>query len=378
MTSAAIATLVTLAGSIAGTHCTFSGVGGGLCDWLPLCGAALVVSSVILAFLYMWSELFHNQALQAYVHQELYEVLVSGLLAILIIALVSAMGGLTLGDFLPSYLLPQVPAGQIDGNTNIYTATALYYEQVTSDMESWLNLNYLMNILVDQMASVTPYARPMGVGLVASPMAGFASPIKQLLYNMTVGLSVAYVINVAQLYAYVFALQGFMVYYLPLGIFLRCFTPTRRLGGTLIAIGATFLFVFPALTIVTYSMFYNPTSGPLLTFSSLLGQYMTPNGDFGDFVSNFFTSGFTTTGGTGTGLGDMVTSVFGSIGTVLQGVVGNVFLMLLLFPVSLISLAFVLGFVMPALNVIILTETVKGLSKSLGEEVDISSLTRLI
>jgi hypothetical protein len=332
--------------------------------------------------MYAWSEFFRNQTLEAYVRQELYEVLVSGLLAILIIAMLSATSGLAVGDFLPATLLPNTfdpithAPTPMDPDTNVYTATAMYYEQVTNDMESWLNLNYLMNILVDQMASVTPYARPLGVGLVASPMAGFASPIKQLMYNMTVGLSVAYIINIAQMYVYVFALQGFMKYYLPMGIFFRCFTPTRRLGGTLIAIGMTFLFVFPALTIVTYTMFYTP-SGPLVSFSTMLNQYISPTGDFGTFVSNFFGSNFATTG-SGGGLGDLATGVFGSIGGVLQGIVGNAFLVLLLFPTSIISLAFVLGFVMPAFNVIIFLEAVKGLSKSFGEEVDISSLTRMI
>ena len=380
----AITDLVNYAGTIAGSSCTLSGSGEGLCSWLALCGAALTVSGIILAFMYAWSELFRNQSLQAYVRQELYEVVVSGLLALLIIILVGAMSNLAVGDFLPGNLLPQTvdPITKVhadmDPGTNVYAATAMYYERVTYDMESWLNMNYLMNIVVDQMASVTPYARPLGVGLVASPMAGFASPIKQILYNMTVGLSVAYIINVAQLYVYVFALRGFMNYYLPMGIFLRCFTPTRRLGGTLIAIGMTFMFVFPALTLVTYVMFYNSQSGPLLTFSSMVSQYMTPgpNNDFTNMISNFFGSSFSTTGTVS--LGDLATGIFGSIGGLLQGVVGNAFLVLLLFPVSIIGLAFILGFVMPAFNVIVFTEAVKGLTKSFGEEVDVSSLTRLI
>jgi hypothetical protein len=371
----AIADLVIRAGYIVA-----SGANGGLWNWAALSGLAVMVSGVILALMYTWSALFRNQPLEAYVRQELYELVVSAVLAIFIIGLVGAMNDLTLGSFMPDQLLPGGGSTitHVDATDTVYSATAKYYARVTNDMEGWLNLNYLMNILIDQMASVTPYARPLGVGLVASPMAGFASPIKQVLYNMSVGLSVAYIINVAQLYVYVFALQAFMNYYMPLGIFFRCFTPTRRLGGTLIGVGVAFLFVFPALSTITYSMFYNKAGGPMLTFGSLIGQYISDQGSFADFVTNFFTSNFTTTGTGGPTFIDLVTGTFGLIGGLLQGVMGTTFLIVLIFPISIVSMAFVLGFVVPAFNVIIFTEAAKGLAKSFGEEVDISALTRLI
>jgi hypothetical protein len=350
------------------------GAAGGLWEMAALSGLALTVSGVILAFMYTWATLFRSPSMEAYVRQEVYEVLVSAVLVIIIIILVGSMSDLSVGGFLPDELLPQ----GVDASTNVYQATAMYYVRVANDMESWLNLNYFMNIIIDQIASVTPYARPLGVGLVASPMAGFASPIKQLLYNMSVGLSVAYIINVAQLYVYVFALQAFTKYYLPLGIFFRCFTPTRRLGGTLIGIAMAFLFVFPALSVITYSMFYNQAGGPMMSFSNLLGYYISDQGTFREFVTAFFKSNFTTTSSGGTGIVDLVTGSFGLFFGGLQGMMGTVFLMFLIFPISIVSLAFVLGFVVPAFNVIIFTEAAKGMAKSFGEEVDISSLTRLI
>lgn len=348
------------------------GAAGGMWEWVALSGLAVGASTGILAFMYAWATIFRNPSLEGYVRQELYELVVTGALMLFIVGLVGAMGGLKIGNFIPA---PMLPDG-VDAGTNVYAAAVGYYERVTHDMEGWLNLNYFMNILIDQMASVTPYARPLGVGLVASPMAGFASPIKSLLYNMCVGLAVAYIINVAQMYVFVFALQAFLKYYLPLGLFLRCFTPTRRLGGTLIGIGMAFLFVFPALSVVTYTMFYGKLGGPLLTFGNLVGYYVSDQGDFKDFAGNFFKSRFTTTG-TASPL-DIVTGTFGLLGGVLQGITGNVFLMFLILPTSVVSMAFALGFVIPAFNVILFTEAAKGLARAFGEEVDISSLTRLI
>ena len=46
--------------------------------------------------------------------------------------------------------------------------------------------------------------------------------------------------------------------------------------------------------------------------------------------------------------------------------------------VATVSWAFTIGFIVPAVNLMIFTMAAKGLSKSFGDEVDISSLTRMI
>lgn len=355
-----------------------AGTAGGLWGWAAISGVALMTSVVVLALIYLWGTLFRNSQLIAYVKSELTEVLFTGILMVMIYLAVGALNTLQVGSFLPDALLPQ----DVNPADSVFAVTSKYYEKVGSDMSGWLNLNYLFSMYVDQAASVTPYARPLGVGLVASPMAGLASPIKQLLYNMSVALSVAFIINHAQLVVYVFALQAFLNYYLPMGIFLRAFTPTRRIGGTLIGVALTFLFVFPALSTISYSMFYNRCDtgdgcGPLVSFGSLLNQYLgdVTTGSFQDRFNNFFGNNFS--GGTG-GLLDMMGSAFGALGTLFQNLVGGSLLMLMIFPISIVSWAFAIGFIMPAFNIIIFSQAAKGMSKSLGDEVDISSLTRMI
>jgi hypothetical protein len=350
------------------------GTSGGLWGWAMLSGFALSTSVVVLAFIYVWSTLFKNSALTAYVRAELYEVIITAIMIPMIFASVGAMSQLRLGSFVPTEL---IPVGS-DASTPIYDAALNYFVQVENDMSGWLQMNYVMNIYIDQLASVTPYSRPLGVGLVASPLAGLASPIKQLMYNMSVALSLAFIINHAQMVVYIFSIEAFMKYYLPAGVFFRAFTPTRRLGGTLIGVALAFLFVFPALSSITYTMFYNkcdPGSGcgPLVTFRSMLSQYMgTGAGSFLDHLKNFYEQNFTG------GFIDLVGGVFSGIGTIFQNVIGSLFLMILLIPVSVVSWAFAIGFVVPAFNIIVFTQAAKGLSKAFGDEVDISSLTRMI
>ncbi len=349
------------------------GTTGGLWWIAGLSGAALMVSAVLLAFGYVWGTMFRNPQLIAYVKAELLEILVTGAMLAIIFAGVGAMSGLTVGDVMPQQMMP---AG-VEKTTGIYDAAAAYYQQVDNDMSGWLGMNYIMNMYVDQVASVTPYARPLGVGMVASPMAGFASPIKQLLYNMTVALALAFIINHAQLVVYVFAVDAFLKFYLPLGVFLRCFTPTRRIGGTLIGVSVAFLFIFPLLSLTTYSMFYQNGGGPLLTFNSMLTQYMsdTSTGSFQSTFSSFFTGNFSDIGSS---VMDLVGGVLGGLGTVFQKLIGTMMLFFLIVPCAAVSWAFAIGFIVPTFNIIIFTQAARGLSKVFGEEVDVSSLTRMI
>ncbi len=342
-------------------------------DFTLLSGIAIAASIALLSALYLWAAIFRNQQLSAYVKSEIYELFITALLIIFIGGAVGAMSTLKVNDFLPMHLLPP----DVDSSTTVYQATWQYYVKVGTDMSGWLSMNYLISMYIDQIASVTPYARPLGVGLVASPMAGFAAPIKQLLYQMSTALSIAYIINAAQKLVYLFALQASLKYYLPMGLFFRSFTPTRRLGGALIGISLTFLFVFPALSTISYSMFYNRGSGPLITFGNMIAQYFTDtsaNGFLGVF-GNFFGNNFTDVGG---GVSNMVGSAFGGIGQLFQTLVGSILLTVMMFPISVVSYAFAIGFVVPAFNIIIFTQVAKSLSKSFGEEVDMSSLTRLI
>jgi hypothetical protein len=50
----------------------------------------------------------------------------------------------------------------------------------------------------------------------------------------------------------------------------------------------------------------------------------------------------------------------------------------MVFPISVVGKAFMVGYLMPAFNILIFTQAALSLSKSFGEEVDISSLTRMI
>lgn len=342
--------------------------------YFGLSGIALAVSTVIIAFLYMWGHLFRNSALVSYVKLELYELFVSAIIALFVIGAVQSLDTISIVGLVPTDLIPADYAGVTDSNRNVYTMTESYFRRVAEDMGQWLQLNYIMGTFADMLATLTINARPLGMGLVASPLSGFGSPFKQLLYNMSVALTIAYVINYAQLYVYIFALQAFLKYYLPVGIFFRCFTPTRRLGGAIIALAVSFLVLLPILISFNYAIFYNPKAGPMVTLRGFLADYIF-NGDKGlqPVFENFYEKFRRPTD-----LIDLVGGGLNVLATFFQTMLGGIFLIMILVPIAIIGWAFVIGYIIPTFTIMIFVQGAKYLGKTFGEEIDISALTRLI
>lgn len=357
--------------------------GEGYWSWAALSTGAIVASSMILIFAYLWGTLFRDANMVSFVKIEMYEIAATIAILFFVFALLGILSQLTISFFIPEPFIPTGTSGvtggieeiaggcKIEPTDTIYKVSEVYFNEcVGEDISAWMNMNYILNIYVDHAASLTPYSRPLGIGLISSPLAGLASPLKQLLYNATSALTIAYVVNYAQYYTFVFAVDAFLLYYLPIGVFFRSFTPTRRLGGTMIAIALGFLVVFPFLVTLNFVMFYNDL-GPMVTFRSFMGDYLS---DIGTLLTDwmdpqsYVDAGFLS----------FFTDAIGAVGRMLHEVIGSIFVFAMVFPISVIGRAFVIGYVIPAFTVLIFTQATISLSKSLGDEIDISSLTRMI
>ncbi len=337
-----------------------------LCGWQGTMGLALTTSAVFLAAFYIISVLFRNEGLKGFVKLELSELFITVVLVMILIGAMGAVSDLQFGGLLSQNQIPGIAP-----TASIYNVTQGYFERVGTDMGQWLEMDYVLGVVVDSFASVQSQPRPLGVGIVAPPFAGLASPIKQLLYSMSNALAVAFVINYAQLYVFLFVLQGSLRYYIPLGIILRSLTPTRRIGGALIGLGVSFLFVFPALYSANYLMFYGD-AGPMETFRSFTASRFDMSQGVGGAIKSFYA------GKASMGAIDMVVSLIGDIGTMFSSLIGEVFTLAMVLPVSVIGRAFVIGFLMPVFNILLMVQVTTSLSKSMGEEVDISTLTRMV
>ncbi len=359
-------------------------------SWELAIGAALMASSMLLAFIYLMGVLLRSQSLVNFVKFEIYELIVTAILIVLIVSVIRFMANLDV-----SFVFPH--AAQAQQGLKFYEATQQYYEEVQLKFEGWLNVNFLFAAWIDNLASVTPYARPLGIGIVAAPLAGFAAPLKQMLYNVNTALSIGYIITIAQLTVLQFAVVAFLKFYLPIGIFLRSFTPTRRIGGSLIAISLGFLFILPLMTILGAEMVLgangflagadraintviNVPSNEQLVTDPNTGAVQNPNAPpRGGTVGTAFVYDEDNVKSLAGSLWDYTFGAFASLGNLFQKyIAGNLLFIVFVLPLHIVGIAFAIGYLLPALNVLVLVQAVKQMSRSLGEEVDISALTRLI
>lgn len=347
---------------------------GILPGWAGLAVLAFLASTVVLIFLYVLATILRNQNLHATVKFELYEIVATLVIIVFMIGFTKGVCGLQVGE-----LIPVSPRSELLGEQwatlSIYKSTQLQFAALSDFIRAWMEMNYLLNFHLDQMASVTPYSRPLGVGMVAAPLAGFAAPFKQLTYNAMTALSIAAVVNEAMLLVYETSMVLFLKWYLPLGIVLRSFTPMRRIGGTLIAISAGFLFIFPITTIITGIMFYDFDYGTQFTAKHEFENYWEQL-RFQDITAGYLKN--IASGVVNHPIDFALGGFLSVIGELLTAFTGGAFTTLFLLSISTVAQVFALGYLMPAFNVLVLVQAVRHMSRSIGEEIDITALTRLV
>jgi hypothetical protein len=345
-----------------------TGATGGFWEAALNCGYALVVSSIVLAFMYIWAVFWRNQQMIGSVKLEMTELFVSVVLVSFVLSIAGSLSTINADMFVPSGLIPSDAQ-----NKNIYEITEMYFNATKNNFLGWAETVYEFNMWVDVSASITVYTRPLSVGFTSSPLAGAAGPVKQFLNQSMIALVIAYVINYAQYITYIFALEAFLKYYLPLGLFLRCFTPTRKIGGSLIAVSAALLLAFPILITLSYVIFYSP-NGLMIGFNDFVNSQTVKNA-FNDFANEFKNNILKPTSFS---LWSLIFAPLYIIVVFIKTLFGSIFFVAVGLAGGIVARAFLIGYIMPTFNTLMLIQTARALSKTFGEEIDISSLTRLI
>lgn len=320
-------------------------------NWKTLCVLGLLISSLIVAALLMLGRLMENEYLINRAKTDLNQILVTAVILIVFSAFVTVMcsiDGTQFGLQTPS----------------LFDSAGLYFNYAQSlAFNSYINtISAIMTVsglasLYTSSSNAIPLGVYVSLSLMVRPFSGFsaAAGVLQYLSSLTmlsVSITSGYmvILNVVQTW--------FLNLLLPAGIVMRCFTPTREFGGALIALAIGLFLFYPLLFSFSYILIGQPTapgtpdsSGWYNVIITEAGVFTTasaiPYGLVGAVAGNLaFASGLA--GGT-------ISTAFASVGQ------------------SLIPV-----FILPAINWIILVAIVRGLSKAMGEEVDISSLTRLI
>jgi hypothetical protein len=227
------------------------------------------------------------------------------------------------------------------GNTyNLVDAAFCSLESVYLSIMQGFLLVLGINSALGAASTITMGFAPGGVGAVFSPFA-FMGDIANSLLLATIALMTAAVLTLTQMVLVKMTAAIFVILF-PIGVILRSFGATRGFGGGLIAIALGFFIMYPLLVILFYGM-----------IGGNIGIADDLRSDYSNLGDSFQSAGPSPTDPNW--FGGMLGPFIGFIG---KAIMGAIFVPLLMF---MVLIAFV-----------------KGLSTALGEEVDVSNLTRLI
>ena len=325
-------------------------------DWQVYAGLAILVSAAILGVLYMFHKFFGNETGQAQVKLEVFELFASVFLVFVVIIILDASCSIQIGSILS-------PEGF--EHMNIFEAAAATLNDFSKDLIISTSLLHLVYIPFDYLTTITLTQHPMGMGTVLQPMAGAGAVWKPAHVQSIQMMAVAFVIIRAQLLLLDFGTFAMLTYYLPLGILLRMFTPTRKIGGTLIGLTLGLVLVYPALIILNGVVIF-----PMSPFS--IDNWES----FKDVVASAWPSWEEFSSSSLSILEPL--SIFRALKLVVGGVFGTIMALYYSLALRTASVAFLIGIFFPALNTLLLVTAIRYLSKALGEEIDVSSLTRMI
>lgn len=352
-------------------------------SWQGTCFLAIAVSAVILAFLYMLGKAFRHPHLEAWVKDEFGQLFATTIIAVMIVSLVGFMC-----SFSPSFLDP-TNSVFVDFNTgrhltNTFDVADNYLREVRDRAVIAIGLAYAMNAFVDFMQAPTYEATPTGIGITTQSLAGFA-PILNALSTMMSALTVALITVASQIeilnYVWI-AVPGYLI---PLGIFFRCFEPTRLLGGSLLALAIGLFLFYPFILTFDDLIIHDSLEKAKEESVSSVNTFSNPGGA----DSNAIISGgeVETPAAVARLMGKTIVDMFKAAFTFnsdrggASGILENIFtpvlgpiIVLVNFTFQLLIATVVLG----VLNFVILITAIRGFSRLLGEEVDVTNITRMV
>jgi len=192
-----------------------------------------------------------------------------------------------------------------------------------------------MQTLLSQASSIMIGKSPGGFGIMVRPF-GMLGDIASALSTAMIVLMTSAILTLTQMILLKMTESLFVILF-PIGIIMRSFGATRGFGGGLIAIAIGFFLFYPLLVVLFYG--------------SLVGSIQT---DYGSLTTSLQGKSLDASTSNWFG-GDLLSPLVGFVGKTVLGAI-----------------------LIPILMFMILVAFVKGLSTALGEEVDVSNLTRLI
>lgn len=240
---------------------TAAEVSGGafLGGWETTALTALAVSFSIIGFAFAVAIGFHYRELEEWAKTEMYEIFISGLVVVTLIAFVNILSGIS----------TNLAGG--DPFTIAHNALDMIILETTSIFLTLFLTNFMISAMSTLMFSffipilITPATPAVTIrfGSFVSPWAGLSAMVMGVdtVFNLVSAMLAALLVEQVLLDFFRFTM---LKYFLPLGVLMRTFPLTRVAGATIIAIAIGAYIVYPLAVIYTWNVYnqYKATSTP--------------------------------------------------------------------------------------------------------------------
>ncbi len=325
--------------------------------WLELTGIALLSSLFILVLVNMFANVLRNQQLLAWSKFELFQILGTATLVIFSIVWLYGMCNFDMSFLDSNHYAPGMKMDEM---------VAQYFQKM--EEVGGLLFFYMIYVIkqVNFLAKAMWTSNPLGIGSVDSPLESLAQ-INTLFFFMMGGYITSFLLLQLQMRMLDYMAIAGLFFLYPFGIFFRAFEPTRAFGGTLIGIAIALFFFYPIVLIFNDYLIWHQVADVKANLSGAASDGNTktdpanPQTPQHEDLNSIKQTDPSTPGGTA------------MQNALVQNVTGGV--MFLLKPIMVYMVAAV---VLPLINFIVLVEITRGVTHFLGEEIDVSNLTRLI
>ncbi|MFA5108319.1 MAG: hypothetical protein WC492_02175 [Candidatus Micrarchaeia archaeon] len=392
------------------TPAIFDNVLGG--NWLGLVFVALLGTSFFLILTYFASQLLRISKLEAWCRFEMFQVLATAIIAILLAGWVYGMCNWNVaflykwseGAGAEEIIAENLQACSAYGTPTLtpFCASQAFLQKVKVRGDDIFQVLIMLNGAFSYIFKLTWNSSPMGIGYAIEPLAGFQQLMNVFLVGVS-GFILAYLSVLIQMRILDFFLLAVPYYMLPLGLLMRTFEPTREFGGALLGFGIASLFYYPlvlmANDLIVYSSFDQFTKSAqeeaqrlsvgeesVLTGQTPSEELFSPkegaeqiNEEFGMYepnpqkpalveqkqdatveknVVNFFAFANPQERGDDTQIEKFAQTVF--------------------WPYQIALLYVIAAVILPIINLVIYVEVARSLTTFLGTEMDLTNLTRMI
>ncbi|MEW6329136.1 MAG: hypothetical protein AB1468_03395 [Candidatus Micrarchaeota archaeon] len=311
-------------------------------SWQGLSLIGILTSYFVISLLYMIGTYIGSPWLVARAKNELYQVFMTALFLASIVLLVTALCSLDFSDF-----------GMGVGG-NMFDIAELYLLWLRDKTAAVLGSVLGMSNIVMMLSSFMGGLPLTFATVILQPFAGLGALMTILNFLVNV-VMICLLVTIAQIVVLKIINMGMLSVLLPVGVVCRSFPVTRKFGGALMGIALGLFVAYPFMLMLNFVVLGQPTSVEgVSAWRDILESLKSS-------IPSIAVAAAT---------GNILAAVF-----TVESLIADLFLNRALSQIATVIFA---AFLLPAINSIIIIAVVRDLSRALGEETDITTLTRMV